>query len=54
MSRSGYHYEYLAETDNLCWGRMKITQGRNRDVVAHEATNSGKGCFIIRRVRVKD
>ena len=47
-----YHYEYAAYTDNLCWGRVKICQDRSRGYVASLAANSGKGCYVIERVRV--
>ena len=47
-----YHYEYAAYTDNLCYGRILICRGRDRQHVERTALNSGKGCYVIERVRV--
>jgi hypothetical protein len=52
QSLQEYHYEYAAYTDNLCWGRVKICQGRDRHHVEQTAWNSNKGCYVIERVRV--
>lgn len=47
-----FHYEYAAYTDNLCWGRMLIAQGRDLRSVRMRAELSGKGCFVIEKVKV--
>ena len=49
-----YHYEYVAYTDNLCYGRVKIAQDKSRSWVRYCAETSGKGCYVINRVRVYD
>lgn len=49
-----YHYEYAAYTDNLCWGRMLIAQGRDLSSVRMKADLSGKGAYRIERVKVFD
>lgn len=52
MAKRKYHYEWAAYTDNLGYGRVFLARGRNRDIVAFEAHNAKKGCFIINRERV--
>ncbi len=47
-----YHYEYFAYTDNLCYGRLLIGQGRTRTEAAMKAQWSGKGCYAIEMHRV--
>lgn len=49
-----YHYEYAAYTDNLCWGRMMIVQGRSEVEVRMKADLSGKGAYRIERIKVFD
>ena len=54
MEKRKYHYEYAAYTNNLAWGRVKISQSDNRSVVQFDAQNAGMGCFDIVKVRVYD
>lgn len=54
MAKRKYHYEWAAYTNNLCYGRVFLTRGRNRDIVAFETHNAGKGCFTVNRERVYD
>lgn len=49
-----YHYEWAAYTDNLKYGRLPISRGRNLAEVRREASASGKGAYVIRKERVYD
>ena len=53
MSATGkYHYEWVAYTDNLCYGRILINRGRDRDAVYLAACCANKGTFIVVKQRV--
>lgn len=54
MIKEIYHYEYVAYTDNLCWGCMLIkgSQSRSRTMTNRIASNAGKGAYIIRKIKV--
>lgn len=54
MEKRKFHWEYAAYTDNLCYGRQLITQGRVKQDVENAAWKARKGCFVIERVRVYD
>ena len=54
MEKRKYHYEYAAYTNNLAWGRVKISQSDNSSVLQFDAQNAGMGCFDIVKVRVYD
>lgn len=52
MEKRKYHYEYVAYTSNLCYGRMEIARDRNRSYVEMLAWNANKGAFEILREKV--
>lgn len=54
MTTKNYHYEWVAYTDNLCYGRQKIAQDRSHSWVRYCAETSGRGCYVIKRIRVYD
>ena len=54
MEKRKYHYEYVAYTSNLCYGRQEIARDRNRSYVFMMAWNANKGAFEILREKVYD
>lgn len=46
-----YHYVYVAYTDNLCFGRMKIGEASTFKEADSIGFNAGKGCYTVRRER---
>lgn len=54
MVKTIYHYEYVAYTDNLCWGRLLIkgSQSRDRKTTDRIARTAGRGCYVINKIRV--
>lgn len=47
-----YHYEWAAYTDNLWHGRQFICRSPVLEWVRARASESGLGCFRIKRERV--
>ena len=52
MESRKYHYEFVAYTDNLCYGRMEIARGRSKAEVDRLAWKARKGAYVIERQRV--
>ena len=51
MGKRKYKYVYVAYTDNLCWGRMKLGEGRTYNEAVWIAESANKGCYDIRKER---
>lgn len=49
-----YHYEWLCRCDNLAYGGMKIGTYSTRSEAYAAGQWAGKGCFIVKRVRVNN
>lgn len=47
-----YHYEYEVRCNNLCWGGLLIGHAKRYEDAYTMGAQSGKGAFIVRRVRV--
>jgi len=52
LNMKGYHYEYFAYTDNLCYGRIFLGKGASFREVERIAENANKGCYVIEKHRV--
>jgi len=47
-----YHYEFVAYTDNLNYGRMFLGQAKTKAEATHIARTANKGCFVIEKHRI--
>ncbi len=52
LNVKGYHYEYFAYTDNLCYGRIFLGKGSSSREAERIAENANKGCYVIEKHRV--
>ena len=52
MESKKYHYDFVAYTDNLCYGRMEIARGRSKAEVNRLAWKARKGMYVIERQRI--
>ena len=46
------HYEFVAYTDNLNYGRMFLGQAKTKAEATHIARTANKGCFVIEKHRI--
>ena len=49
--KGSYHYVYVAWTDNLCYGRIRLGEASAREEARRIGVNAGKGCFIVVKER---